>query len=283
MDDEYLDPLNWNPESMLGVPGILDVYRAGGITIANAPGTGIADDKALYSYMPEIVEFYCGEAPILKNVPTWRCAEPDALAYVLDHLAELVVKEVHGSGGYGMLVGPAASKAEVEAFRAKLTARPGTYIAQPTLSLSTVPILTEAGAGAAPRGSAALRAGLAGQGGHRAGGADAGGADRGEPGGELVPRRRDQGHLGAGGMRARSYRPARLAPPRARPLPTGGRDGASPCGRAEGIEALGHAPGKGRSSAKERPNRTRVQGMHALVGGPGGHAPRERDLGPAPC
>ena len=145
VDDDYLDPLNFNPASQLGVPGIMDVYRAGGITIANAPGTGIADDKAIYSYMPEIVEFYTGEKAILKNVPTWRCAEPDALAYVLEHLDELVVKEVHGSGGYGMLVGPAASKREITAFAAKLKSRPGNYIAQPTLALSTVPVLAKAG------------------------------------------------------------------------------------------------------------------------------------------
>ena len=145
VDDDYLDPLNFNPASQLGVPGIMDVYRAGGITIANAPGTGIADDKVIYSYMPEIVEFYTGEKAILQNVPTWRCAEPDALAYVLEHLAELVVKEVHGSGGYGMLVGPAASKREITAFAAKLKSRPGNYIAQPTLALSTVPVLTRAG------------------------------------------------------------------------------------------------------------------------------------------
>ncbi|MDH5558042.1 MAG: circularly permuted type 2 ATP-grasp protein, partial [Alphaproteobacteria bacterium] len=145
VDDDYLDPLNFNPDSYLGVPGIMDVYRAGGITIANAPGTGIADDKAIYSYMPEIVEFYTGEKALLKNVPTWRCAEADDLAYVLDHLTELVVKEVHGSGGYGMLVGPAASKKELAAFKSKLTAKPGNYIAQPTLSLSTVPILTKKG------------------------------------------------------------------------------------------------------------------------------------------
>ncbi|WP_417229474.1 circularly permuted type 2 ATP-grasp protein [Brevundimonas sp.] len=145
VDDDFLDPLNFNPASQLGVPGIMDVYRAGKITIANAPGTGIADDKAIYSYMPEIVEFYTGEKAILKNVPTWRCAEPDALAYVLEHLSELVVKEVHGSGGYGMLVGPAASKREITAFAAKLKSRPGNYIAQPTLALSTVPVLTKAG------------------------------------------------------------------------------------------------------------------------------------------
>jgi uncharacterized circularly permuted ATP-grasp superfamily protein len=145
IDDEYLDPLTFRPDSLLGVPGIFDVYRAGGITLANAPGTGIADDKAIYSYMPEIVSFYTGETPILKNVETWRCLERDALKYVNDHLAELVVKEVHGSGGYGMLVGPTASKKEIETFRAKLNAKPGNYIAQPTLALSTVPILTERG------------------------------------------------------------------------------------------------------------------------------------------
>ncbi|MEM6305160.1 MAG: circularly permuted type 2 ATP-grasp protein [Pseudomonadota bacterium] len=145
VDDDFLDPLNFNPDSVLGVPGIFDVYRAGRITIANAPGTGIADDKAIYSYMPDIVEFYTGEKAILQNVHTWRCSEPDALAYVLDHLSELVVKEVHGSGGYGMLVGPAASKKEIAAFRKKLEAKPGNYIAQPTLALSTVPVLTKAG------------------------------------------------------------------------------------------------------------------------------------------
>lgn len=145
VDDDFLDPLNFNPKSQLGVPGIMDVYRAGGITIANAPGTGIADDKAIYSYMPEIVEFYTGERPLLKNVPTWRCSEPDDLAFVLDNLADLVVKEVHGSGGYGMLIGPTASKKDIAAFRAKLKSRPGNYIAQPTLSLSTVPIFSRQG------------------------------------------------------------------------------------------------------------------------------------------
>jgi uncharacterized circularly permuted ATP-grasp superfamily protein len=123
----------------------MDVYRAGAVTLANAPGTGIADDKAIYSYMPEIVEFYTGESAILKNVQTWRCVEPDALAYVLEHLAELVVKEVHGSGGYGLLVGPAANKRELEQFSKKLRSNPANYIAQPTLSLSTVPILAREG------------------------------------------------------------------------------------------------------------------------------------------
>jgi uncharacterized circularly permuted ATP-grasp superfamily protein len=145
VDDAFLDPLTFRPDSSLGVPGIMDVYRAGNITIANAPGTGISDDKAIYSYMPEIVEFYTGRKAILGNVPTWRCSEPDSLKYVMEHLHELVVKEVHGSGGYGMLVGPAASKKERETFSAKLRARPSNYIAQPTLSLSTCPILTEKG------------------------------------------------------------------------------------------------------------------------------------------
>ncbi|WP_375342230.1 circularly permuted type 2 ATP-grasp protein [Yoonia litorea] len=145
VDDDFLDPLTFNPQSMLGVPGIMDVYRAGNITIANAPGTGIADDKAIYSYIPDIVQFYTGEKAILKNVQTFRCSESDTLAYVLDNLSELVVKEVHGSGGYGMLVGPAASKKELAEFADKLKAHAANYIAQPTLSLSTVPIFTESG------------------------------------------------------------------------------------------------------------------------------------------
>ncbi|MCC0039377.1 MAG: circularly permuted type 2 ATP-grasp protein [Brucellaceae bacterium] len=145
VDDDFLDPLTFRSDSALGVAGIMDVYRAGGLTIANAPGTGIADDKAIYSYMPEIVEFYTGRKAILPNVPTWRCSEADSLAYVLEHLASLVVKEVHGSGGYGMLVGPAASRKEREAFAEKLKADPSNYIAQPTLALSTCPILTEKG------------------------------------------------------------------------------------------------------------------------------------------
>ncbi len=145
VDDAFLDPLTFRPDSTLGVPGIMDVYRAGNITIANAPGTGIADDKAIYSYMPDIVEFYTGRKAILENVPTWRCSEPASLAHVVQNLGDLVVKEVHGSGGYGMLVGPAASKKEREAFTAKLKGNPGNYIAQPTLALSTCPILTEKG------------------------------------------------------------------------------------------------------------------------------------------
>ncbi|MXP24463.1 circularly permuted type 2 ATP-grasp protein [Altererythrobacter indicus] len=145
VDDDFLDPLTFNPNSVLGIPGIMDVYRAGRVTIANAPGTGVADDKAIYSFMPEIVEFYTGEKPILANVQTWRCADPDSLKYVLENLAELVVKEVHGSGGYGMLIGPTSSKREIREFRAKLEAKPDNYIAQPTLSLSTCPVYTRKG------------------------------------------------------------------------------------------------------------------------------------------
>jgi uncharacterized circularly permuted ATP-grasp superfamily protein len=145
VDDEFLDPLSFNPRSLLGVPGIMDVYRAGNITIANAPGTGVADDKAIYSFMPEIVEFYTGERPLLPNVETFRCADPDALKYVLDNLEHLVVKEVHGSGGYGMLIGPTATRKEIATFREKLRSRPENYIAQPTLALSTCPIFTRNG------------------------------------------------------------------------------------------------------------------------------------------
>ena len=145
VDDEFLDPLSFNPDSVLGTPGLFDAYRSGAVMLANAPGAGIADDKAIYAYMPEIIEFYMGEKPLLENIPTWRCSEPDNLAYVREHLADLVVKEVHGSGGYGMLVGPAASKRELAAFSRKLQANPSNYVAQPTLALSTVPVLTKAG------------------------------------------------------------------------------------------------------------------------------------------
>ena len=149
LDDEFIDPLVFNPDSMLGVAGLMSAYQAGNVTLANAVGTGIADDKAVYSYMPDLVRFYTGEEPVLNNVPTWRCREPEALSYVLDHLPELVVKEVGGSGGYGMLIGPTSSKAEVEAFRARLTNAPAEFIAQPTLALSTCPTFVDSGV--APR------------------------------------------------------------------------------------------------------------------------------------
>ncbi len=149
IDDNFLDPLTFDPSSVLGVPGLFDVYRAGNVTIVNAPGAGIADDKAIYSYIPEIIEFYMGRPPILRNVPTYNCRKPDQLKYVLDNLAELVVKETHGSGGYGMLVGPTATKEQIELFRAKLKAKPENYIAQPTLALSTAPTFTDEGIGLA--------------------------------------------------------------------------------------------------------------------------------------
>jgi uncharacterized circularly permuted ATP-grasp superfamily protein len=149
LDDDFLDPLTFRPDSTLGVPGLMNAYRAGNISLANAVGTGVADDKAVYSYMPEIVKFYLGEEPILKNVPTWRCREPDSLKYVLEHLPELVVKEVSGSGGYGMLVGPAADAETIRDFGAKLKANPDDFIAQPTLALSTSP--TFVNSGVAPR------------------------------------------------------------------------------------------------------------------------------------
>ncbi|HEY5216670.1 MAG TPA: circularly permuted type 2 ATP-grasp protein [Pseudolabrys sp.] len=149
IDDDYIDPLTFRPDSVLGVAGLMSAYQAGNVTLANAVGTGIADDKAVYSYMPVIVKFYLDEEPILKNVPTWRCREPEHLSYVLDHLHELVVKEVHGSGGYGMLIGPTASKIAIEQFRAKLKATPNNFIAQPTLALSTCPTCVEEGV--APR------------------------------------------------------------------------------------------------------------------------------------
>jgi uncharacterized circularly permuted ATP-grasp superfamily protein len=149
IDDDFLDPLTFRPDSALGVAGLIGAYHAGNVTLANAVGTGVADDKAMYTYMPDIIRFYLGEEPLLQNVPTWRCREPEALRYALDHLDELVVKEVNGSGGYGMLVGPHASKAQIEEFRAKLKAQPDNFIAQPTLALSTCPI--SVAQGIAPR------------------------------------------------------------------------------------------------------------------------------------
>ena len=149
IDDDFLDPLAFRKDSALGVPGLFNAYRAGRVTLANAIGTGIADDKAMYIHVPEMIRFYCGEEPILSNVPTWELSKPDDRKYVLEHLAELVVKEVHGSGGYGMLVGPTASRDEIEAFRAKILATPDNYIAQPTLALSTCPTYVESGV--APR------------------------------------------------------------------------------------------------------------------------------------
>jgi uncharacterized circularly permuted ATP-grasp superfamily protein len=145
IDDDFLDPLAFRPDSALGVPGLMTAYQAGNVTLTNAVGTGVADDKAVYSYMPEIVRFFLGEDPVLKNVPTWRCREPEHLAYVLENIGDLVVKEVSGSGGYGMLIGPHATKDEIVDFRARLEAEPFGYIAQPTLALSTCPCFVDQG------------------------------------------------------------------------------------------------------------------------------------------
>ena len=149
IDDAFIDPLCFIPDSALGVPGLMNAYRAGNVTLANAVGTGVADDKQIYMYVPEMIRFYLGQEPILKNVPTYACGDAEDLAYVLDHLGELVVKEVHGSGGYGMLVGPAASRKARAAYAQRIKANPAGFIAQPTLALSTCP--TFVGKGIAPR------------------------------------------------------------------------------------------------------------------------------------
>ncbi len=149
LDDDFLDPLAFRKDSMLGVPGLVSVYRNGGVTLANAIGTGVADDKATYTFVPEMVRFYLGEEPILSNVPTFKGSSKEDCKYILANLEQLVVKEVHGSGGYGMLVGPAAATAQIEEFRARILANPDHYIAQPTLALSTCPTLVEQGV--APR------------------------------------------------------------------------------------------------------------------------------------
>ncbi|MDR3476170.1 MAG: circularly permuted type 2 ATP-grasp protein [Devosia sp.] len=145
IDDDFLDPLTFRSDSMLGVPGLFDAYRAGNVTLVNAPGTGIADDKAVYTYVPEIIDFYLGEKALLSNVPTYNCTDSEQRSYVLDHIGELVVKEVHGSGGYGMLVGPTSTREQQQVFRDKIIARPDNYIVQPTLALSTCPTYVEQG------------------------------------------------------------------------------------------------------------------------------------------
>ena len=145
IDDDFLDPLVFRADSALGVPGLMQAYRAGNVTLANAVGTGVADDKSIYPYVPDMIRFYLGEEPKLNNVPTYMCRKPDDLKYVLDHLPELVVKEVHGAGGYGMLVGPASTKEQIEHFRQLLLAKPDGYIAQPTLALSNCPTFVEEG------------------------------------------------------------------------------------------------------------------------------------------
>lgn len=145
IDDDFLDPEVFRADSVLGVPGLLRAYKAGGVTLANAIGSGVADDKSIYPFVPDMIRFYLDEEPILHNVPTWMCRKPDELKHVLANLKDLVVKEVHGAGGYGMLVGPASTQAEIEEFRARLVKNPERYIAQPTLALSTCPTFVEAG------------------------------------------------------------------------------------------------------------------------------------------
>ena len=145
LDDPFLDPLAFRSDSILGVHGLMAAYRAGNVLICNAPGTGLADDKSIYPYVGDMIRFYLSEEPILHNVPTWQCRKSDDLKYVLDHLGELVVKETQGSGGYGMLVGPKSTKAEIEAYRARILDNPAGFIAQPTLALSTCPTCVEEG------------------------------------------------------------------------------------------------------------------------------------------
>ena len=145
IDDDFLDPQVFRPDSLLGVPGLFSAYRAGRVTLANAIGTGVADDKSMYPHVPELIEYYLGEKPILKNVPTWQLRRKEDMHYVLEHLQELVIKEAHGSGGYGMLVGPASTMAQRAEFRERILAHPEKYIAQPTLTLSTCPTFVERG------------------------------------------------------------------------------------------------------------------------------------------
>jgi uncharacterized circularly permuted ATP-grasp superfamily protein len=145
IDDDFLDPLSFRSDSALGVPGLLSVYRAGRVTLANAIGTGVADDKSIYPYVPDMIRFYLSEEPLLLNVPTYQCRKADELSYVLANMEKLVVKETHGAGGYGMLVGPASTQAEVDDFRTRVKAAPDKYIAQPTLALSACPTFVESG------------------------------------------------------------------------------------------------------------------------------------------
>ena len=188
----------FRPDSALGVPGLMSAYQAGNVTLANAVGTGIADDKAVYSYMPEIVKFYLGEEPILNNVPTWRCREAEHLAYVLDHLEELVVKEVHGSGGYGMLIGPKADKATHRRVPRQAQIRPEELHRPADAGAVDLPDLRRRRHRAAPCRSAAVRAVRARPRSHRARRAHARGAEERLAGRQFQPGRRHQGHLGAG-------------------------------------------------------------------------------------
>ena len=232
IDDDFLDPEFFKPESILGVPGIMRAYQAGNITIANAVGTGIADDKAIYTFMPEIIEFYLGEPMKLKNVQTWRCREPDSLKYVLDNLGDLVVKEVNGSGGYGMLVGPHATKEQIETFAGKLKDDPANFIAQPTLALSTCPTYFDSGV--APRHVDLRPFVLSGSDGVRVvpGGLTRVALERGLAGRQLEPGRRHQGHLDRRRCRWLGARPRQRPADRA-PRSMGARRGPTSKARAK--------------------------------------------------
>jgi uncharacterized circularly permuted ATP-grasp superfamily protein len=143
IDDSFLDPTVFNPDSMLGIPGIFEVYKKGRVALANAPGTGVADDKVIYAYVPRIIKYYLDEEPIIPNVRTYLCREDDDRQYVLDHIDQLVVKEANEAGGYGMLIGPKSTKAQQRLFRMKIKQNPRNYIAQPTISLSRVPSIVD--------------------------------------------------------------------------------------------------------------------------------------------
>ena len=201
ISDDFLDPLVFRPESLLGVPGLIRAWQRGNVSLANAVGTGVADDKAVYAYMPRIIRYYLDEDPILPNVETHICREEEGLAYTLDHLHELVVKPVGESGGYGITIGPRASREELENARAALLADPANWISQPVIGLSVGPTLTEvrhprpASRPAAVRGHRAVDLGAAGR-------VVAGGAAGGQPGGEFLAGRRLEGYLGAGGWRS---------------------------------------------------------------------------------
>ena len=143
IDDTFLDPITFNPDSLIGIPGIFEVYKKGKVALANAPGTGVADDKVIYAYVPRMIKYYLGEDPIIDNVKTYICNEPEDLKFVLENIGDLVVKEANEAGGYGMLIGPKSSKEEQENFKKYILANPRNYIAQPTISLSRVPCLID--------------------------------------------------------------------------------------------------------------------------------------------
>ena len=202
VDDDFLDPLAFRPDSALGVPGLMSVYRAGNVTLANAVGTGIADDKAIYAYMPAIIKFYLGEEPILNNVPTWCCRDGANLAYVLDHLEELVVKEVHGSGGYGMLIGPQADRATLADLPRQAQGQSEQLHRAADAGALDLPDLRPGWRGATPCRSASVRAHRTRPHTHRAWGPYARRSRARLAGGQFQPGRRHQGHLGAGSMSA---------------------------------------------------------------------------------